>query len=216
LWTSEFGRTGRITARKSCNWEAWTDTTTALNTAHQGTLINTFDLWSFDMTDRPSDAALPYPTFQLKVFYPSHMNSSGLWASVCLISEDVDIHRAKYCRVFLETSCRFTSSRDADCSRYFSPWWRFVCTLILRTDGDLSPRAEHRNCPKNFKIVETYWHDHSLESSRGVRSEGACTILVFNSNNWGNIICKQKNKSKKCSKQLTKTPLRHLESFWCI
>jgi hypothetical protein len=31
-----------------------------------------------------------------------------------------------------------------------------------------------------------------------------------NANNWGNIICKQKNKRKKCSKQLTKYPFNQL------
>jgi hypothetical protein len=36
----------------------------------------------------------------------------------------------------------------------------------------LSPRAEHRNCPQKVKIVITYCHDDSLESSWGALSDG--------------------------------------------
>jgi hypothetical protein len=36
---------------------------------------------------------------------------------------------------------------------------------------DWSPRVGHRNW-KKFKIVETYWHYHSLESSWGALSDG--------------------------------------------
>jgi hypothetical protein len=37
-----------------------------------------------------------------------------------------------------------------------------------------------------------------------------------NANNWGNIICKQKNKSKKCFKQLTKYPYESVEIGWRV
>jgi hypothetical protein len=36
-----------------------------------------------------------------------------------------------------------------------------------------------------------------------------------NANNWGNIICKQKNKRKKCSKQLTKYPFNENIKYKC-
>jgi hypothetical protein len=32
---------------------------------------------------------------------------------------------------------------------------------------------------KEFKIVETYWHDHSLESSGGVLSVGTISFYHF-------------------------------------
>jgi hypothetical protein len=32
--------------------------------------------------------------------------------------------------------------------------------------------------PKKFKIVKTYWHDHSLESSWGALSDGAISFLI--------------------------------------
>jgi hypothetical protein len=37
--------------------------------------------------------------------------------------------------------------------------------------------------PNKFKIVKTYWHDHSLESSRGALSDG--TISVSRGVAWG-------------------------------
>jgi hypothetical protein len=33
-------------------------------------------------------------------------------------------------------------------------------------------------CPKNVKIVETYWHDHSFERSWGVLSNGTISFLI--------------------------------------
>jgi hypothetical protein len=32
--------------------------------------------------------------------------------------------------------------------------------------------------PENFKIVGTYWHDHSLESSWGALSDGTISFFI--------------------------------------
>jgi hypothetical protein len=42
----------------------------------------------------------------------------------------------------------------------------------------LSPRAGHRNCPNIFRIVEKYWHDHSLESSWGALFDGTISFEI--------------------------------------
>jgi hypothetical protein len=39
-------------------------------------------------------------------------------------------------------------------------------------------KVGHRNWPKNVKIVKTYWHDHSLESSWGALSDGTVNISI--------------------------------------
>jgi hypothetical protein len=57
--------------------------------------------------------------------------------------------------------------RPATCVRLLKDWWWL-----------LSPRAGHRNCPKIFKIVETYWHDHSLENSWGALSDGTIRFSI--------------------------------------
>jgi hypothetical protein len=44
----------------------------------------------------------------------------------------------------------------------------WLCLNSLRTDGDFC----HKGRTQKMKIVETYWHDHSLESSRGALSYG--------------------------------------------
>jgi hypothetical protein len=46
--------------------------------------------------------------------------------------------------------------------------------MVTTHQGDNS----HRNCPKKFKIVETYWHDHSLESFWGALSDGTISWLI--------------------------------------
>jgi hypothetical protein len=50
--------------------------------------------------------------------------------------------------------------------------------FTLRTDGDFchQGRGTQKSCPKKCRIVETYWHDHSLESSWGALSDGTITL----------------------------------------
>jgi hypothetical protein len=47
---------------------------------------------------------------------------------------------------------------------------------ILFKDWLWQVAKRHRNCRKIFKIVETYWHDHSLESSWGALYEGTISF----------------------------------------
>jgi hypothetical protein len=58
-------------------------------------------------------------------------------------------------------------SVPAKTGQLFKDWWWL-----------LSPRARHRICPPKFKIVETYWHDHSLEKSWGALSDGTIGFLI--------------------------------------
>jgi hypothetical protein len=43
-------------------------------------------------------------------------------------------------------------------------------------------KGRTQKLPQKFKIVETYWHDHSLESSCGALSDG--TIISSSQSFW--------------------------------
>jgi hypothetical protein len=47
----------------------------------------------------------------------------------------------------------------------------------LRTDGDFCHQGQDTEIvQQNLRLVETYWHDHSLERSWGALSDGTISI----------------------------------------
>jgi hypothetical protein len=49
----------------------------------------------------------------------------------------------------------------------------------LRADGDWTvTKGRTQKLPKKLKIVETHWHDHSLESSWGACSDGTISFSI--------------------------------------
>jgi hypothetical protein len=48
----------------------------------------------------------------------------------------------------------------------------------LRTDGDFCYQGRDTEIAKKNNIVETYWHDHSLERSWGALSDGTISFSI--------------------------------------
>jgi hypothetical protein len=48
----------------------------------------------------------------------------------------------------------------------------------LRTASDFCHQGWDTEIAQKFKIVETYWHNHSLESSSGALSDGAISFFI--------------------------------------
>jgi hypothetical protein len=48
----------------------------------------------------------------------------------------------------------------------------------LRTEGDFCHQGQEKEIAPKFKIVVTYWHDHSLESSWGAFSDGTISFSI--------------------------------------
>jgi hypothetical protein len=78
------------------------------------------------------------------------------------------------------------------CSQLVLPNWTIVLNSrpknhVLKTYRFNSLRAGHKKLPQKFRIMETYWHDHSLESSWEALSDGAisCSIQFVL---WGELI----------------------------
>jgi hypothetical protein len=71
-------------------------------------------------------------------------------------------------------------------------------TGVLRTDGDSVTKGGTQKLLKYFKIVESYWHDHSLESSWKALSDGniSCSIQ-FSGNKCNFCIFLKKSQSLK-------------------
>jgi hypothetical protein len=125
--------------------------------------------------------SLQYPCHPLIVWYPViFMEWRWLLGSFCKVFWVELLRLLPWMILWLLSKCNLWSDSDGTGS---CDWPTTVShhlkknLKLLRTDGDFCHEGGTQKLPPKFKIVEAYWHDHSLESSWGALSDG--TICPF-------------------------------------